>query len=134
MYDGFHLDLQLFQRPRQLVRAAGAATLAVDAFQARDDIAHAHSPAEGSDALRVAVAAPGIADLPDEVSLRLDVDLLRADDVASPERRLPDAAFGAVTQFLYFVHSHSFSHRQRYKTLWSCRRCSARSEMDLIWT
>ena len=51
-----------------------------------------------------------------------------------PERNLPDAAFGAVTQFLNFVHSHSFSHRQRYKTLRSCRRYSAWSEMDLIWT
>ena len=83
--DDFHLDLQLFQRSGQLVRAAGASPLAIDAFQPCDDIADTHALAKGSDALRVPVATLGILDLADYITLCLDIDLLRTYDIASPE-------------------------------------------------
>ena len=57
------MDLsELFEGAGELVRAGGAAAVAVYAVQAGDDIGHLHSGAERADALGVAVAAFDVLD------------------------------------------------------------------------
>ena len=84
--------VQHLQGAGELVWAAGAAAAAVDAAQARNDFVLFHADAEGGKALGVAVAAAGVLDAADHLTLQLDVDLLRAHDPAGEEGRPADAA------------------------------------------
>ena len=59
----------LLQGSGQLVRATGAATFAVNAFQTGNDVVLFHSGHEGAQALRIAVAAAGVADAAKGISL-----------------------------------------------------------------
>ena len=77
---------QFFQRPGQLVRAAGAATFAVDAFQQADDLLDLPAFAEPGQALGVAGAALDDFYAADGVAFGLKVDLRGAGDAAGGER------------------------------------------------
>ena len=88
--------LQLFQCFGKLVRAAGAAALAVDAFEAGDYIGLIHSLNESTYSLKVSVAAAGVADAPYHVPLKFNVYLAGTDYAAGLEGSPSDATFGLV--------------------------------------
>ena len=91
------LKLQLFEGAGELVRAAGAAAGAVDAFQAGDHVGALHSTAKGADALGVAVAAAGVADVQDNiVPVQFNVYLARTDCAASGKGGPADLPFPLV--------------------------------------
>ena len=54
------------------------------------------SRGQGTDALRVAVAAAGVADAADGLAVQFNIDLLRTDRVAGQEGSLADAALHGV--------------------------------------
>ena len=59
----------------ELVRAACAAGVAVNAFKSGDDVVYLHSLAEFGYTMGVAVAASGEFDFADDVAFGLDVNL-----------------------------------------------------------
>ena len=87
---------KLFQGSGQLIRAAGAAALAVNAFQHSDDVLDLSALAKPGQALGVAVAAFDNFHLADGVALRLEVDLGGTGDAAGGKGRAADAAVGGI--------------------------------------
>ena len=88
--------LQHLQGLRELVRATGAAALAVDAFEAGDNIGLIHSFYESADALKITVAAAGVSDAFEDVPFKFNVYLAGADHIAGLEGSPADAPFSVV--------------------------------------
>ena len=70
--------LQLNEGFGQLVGAAGATAMAIDAFKPSDHIVDFHAFDKGGDALEVAVASPNNFEIDDRVPIIDDVHLPRA--------------------------------------------------------
>ena len=100
----FSQCLQLFERTGELVGAAGAAALAVDALQEGDEFFFGAALAKPGKALRVAVAALGVLHLADGIPFGFNVYLLRAHGCAGLEGGPADAALGGIGNQDYFIH------------------------------
>lgn len=87
-----------------MVRAAGAAAFAVDAFQHVDDILDFTAFAEAGQAFGVAVAAFDDFHLTNGIAFGLEVNLRGAGHSASGKGCAADAARDGICEFCYVVH------------------------------
>lgn len=88
----------MFECPGQLVRATCSTSFAINTIQQGYDILDLAAHTQSGHALGITIAALGVLDLTDDISLSLYVYRFGANYRAGPEGSLPDTVFHRVAQ------------------------------------